>query len=1121
MKVGGTLDRNPFQKKNHGVQGFRRSLLSSSQKNSRTTTTEALQEENVSTTRENLPPTTPFGKTGGSLLKKKSLTKTRKKVTFGGMSDQEDGRSLVEEAASTGATLAVTDTPRRPSSGLAVLRHNLRTTVSPHAQTMSPATPAAAKAIPGTTATPKMSLMTPNSLLKTEMNHTSIGSAVADESLLLSPMIVNDKNVKDRNLGKRQGIQSTAAVFSKIQQSHQEINGNRRQIKEEYSAKAPSTRTALARRSPQSPSLTFASRLRNRRVQVPSIRSLEPTNSKPKINEPASGSVQLARTNNVPKPNDQASAYQNEALKAKKQSIPSNPNSTTCATQTTINKPEDRETRDARVALSTIKDPSKSVLSRPPLPTHTIHSKFDAELLSQSLPITSMVSTKPSPFTPRGTRGVCLDLSGMFSAAKATNGTVQRPNLLSRCPTTQKRDREVKTGMTVHHEESEGDWAEKQCDTFTSWLNYTLQPVDESEHHENTDREDGSETEDNIAHRTLLLHQRMATARRRALEVYQEKTMQKFCKGVESEIERGRLALRKDRNMCVDLTVRGKVLELLLSYSTPWLRLGLETLYGEPILPESPHAFSPGKPQQHRSSVKQSKRKVGNLKASPLIQDSSFMSKRALDLQVPLSRMKQKLKNFIIQRVLSDEATLAKYTKGKCNVPSGKFEIMYHDELRKIVIYRLLVLFVFLDKAKRQNILEKSSRLFMNDSKVKSSQDVLLTFCREFMAAEGNLVKHLARVGMKVTYVQKTVDEIDFSIINLAVDLRDGVRLARMTEILTGLPRNSLLSTLRLPAVSRLQKLHNVSTAIKALKKFGVPISDDVAAHHIVDGHREMVLKLMWFVVAHCCLNDILDVERVQLEIHRLEQSQGVAPGSQSTTLDDDESTVNNDYRDVLLRWANAVCYSFGFRASNLTDDFADGKAFCLLIHYYHPDLIRLDEIRPTLRELSTRLAHEKLESTRANERFNTLLARSRMSSLGGIPKMVPICDSSQPPDERSMLLCLSSMCSRLIESRGEIRASILIQRVYRKYRGQVDEKKKMAAAKIILQVWRVRKTQYYEVQCRRYGPSVTIIEKFVLRHQANLHLIRKKRLMRESANRAATRIQVRIIWARKLLMFG
>ena len=48
--------------------------------------------------------------------------------------------------------------------------------------------------------------------------------------------------------------------------------------------------------------------------------------------------------------------------------------------------------------------------------------------------------------------------------------------------------------------------------------------------------------------------------------------------------------------------------------------------------------------------------------------------------------MKGVLKRFICERVLFDNNLKIVYTKGKCTTPSGKFEVMYQDEMGEIRI---------------------------------------------------------------------------------------------------------------------------------------------------------------------------------------------------------------------------------------------------------------------------------------------------------------------------------------------------------------------------------------------------------------------------------------------------
>jgi abnormal spindle-like microcephaly-associated protein len=518
------------------------------------------------------------------------------------------------------------------------------------------------------------------------------------------------------------------------------------------------------------------------------------------------------------------------------------------------------------------------------------------------------------------------------------------------------------------------------------------------------------------------------------------------------------------------LNHRNKITSLLLSYSTPWLRLGLETVFGTVIQPDVPTQFSPR--AAHRGAVPVSTRCM------------------------PLSRLKLTLKNFIVQNVLSDDKVLAKYTGGKCKVPSGSFEERYRAELRTIVLYRLLVLILFLDRAKMANVLEKAPNLFTRSSAVKSTRDVLLAFCRDFLKAEGDFVKHLSRVGLQVFYKQEAVDELDFTVTNLRVDLNDGVRLARMTELLTGAP---LLQKLRLPAVSRLQKFHNVGLALDRLAGSGVPLKV-VAPHHIVDGHREMVLKLLWSVIARCCLQELLTVEQVQTEIARIQKLHGML---RQQSVQEEEA----DLKEVLVQWCNVVCSRFGRAVEDLTRSFADGKAVCYLIHYYHPTLLRFKEIYPTSQDNLAKYGNR--ETLLSNEHANGILANTCMSELGGIPEMIPICDTASPPEEKSMLLCLTLLCSRLMESSVEIRACVMIQNCYRDHRNRILRVLKDAAAVKIWAGWRLHKVNYYAVQKRRYGVAVQAIEQFVSTNRAAFQLVRLRRLDRERTNRAAIVIQV------------
>ena len=124
---------------------------------------------------------------------------------------------------------------------------------------------------------------------------------------------------------------------------------------------------------------------------------------------------------------------------------------------------------------------------------------------------------------------------------------------------------------------------------------------------------------------------------------------------------------------------------------------------------------------------------------------------------------------------------------------------------------------------------------------------------------------------------------------------------------------------------------------------------------------------------------------------------------------------------------------------------------------------------------------------------------------------MLPISDSENPPDEKSMLLCLSYLCSRLMESSEEIFATLLIQACYRRYRNKVLLEKKQAAARFIFGFWVDHKANYYAYQQRRYAAAVSVLETFVQTHKHGLLRMRRERLERERQTAAAERC-VRVV---------
>lgn len=62
----------------------------------------------------------------------------------------------------------------------------------------------------------------------------------------------------------------------------------------------------------------------------------------------------------------------------------------------------------------------------------------------------------------------------------------------------------------------------------------------------------------------------------------------------------------------------------------------------------------------------------------------------------------------------------------------------------------------------------------------------MLQFLHGRLVGEGNVLRHLELLGFRLGYTQSPLMEFPFAVSNLAVDMRDGLRLIKVAEALTG-----------------------------------------------------------------------------------------------------------------------------------------------------------------------------------------------------------------------------------------------------------------------------------------------------------------------------------------------
>ena len=203
----------------------------------------------------------------------------------------------------------------------------------------------------------------------------------------------------------------------------------------------------------------------------------------------------------------------------------------------------------------------------------------------------------------------------------------------------------------------DSEWAEKQCDAFAKWLNYSFSPTEDIAHE--LSLQDGGVDSSSMTRaglRTLLLHRRRAQGRKRAAELYQTEEMVQVRHAIEAEVASGKLSIRSDRDVFADVGLRGQVMSLLMSYATPWLRLGLETIFGEIL--------------------------SGDILARG--SNGAVLRPRAM------------LKRFIMERVFSDPALSKKFTGGRhatgTKTLSGRFDREYKKAMRQHSLRCILLL---------------------------------------------------------------------------------------------------------------------------------------------------------------------------------------------------------------------------------------------------------------------------------------------------------------------------------------------------------------------------------------------------------------------------------------------
>jgi len=248
--------------------------------------------------------------------------------------------------------------------------------------------------------------------------------------------------------------------------------------------------------------------------------------------------------------------------------------------------------------------------------------------------------------------------------------------------------------------------------------------------------------------------------------------------------------------------------------------------------------------------------------------------------------------------------------------------------------------------------------LFRETSPFKSSEAVVKELGTLLLPSYGDLMRPLKHLKYEVEVHQHSIQEFDFKVENLAIDLRDGVRLTRIVETILGeinctkdararrgklgaIYNLRLTDDLKFPCISRTQRLHNAKIALAAIQNLpsvSEGILKQVTPIDIVDGHREKTLSLLWALLGQYSMDFLVDWDFLKQEIATLRRELEVRATDKCLPLQNISDTTSNTLDDcgtLLLSWAQAINALHNISVANLTTSFADATAFNNIITTY------------------------------------------------------------------------------------------------------------------------------------------------------------------------------------------
>ena len=148
----------------------------------------------------------------------------------------------------------------------------------------------------------------------------------------------------------------------------------------------------------------------------------------------------------------------------------------------------------------------------------------------------------------------------------------------------------------------------------------------------------------------------------------------------------------------------------------------------------------------------------------------------------------------------------------------------------RLTIKNLIVIIIFLERAKLLRLVDNDPCLYVRESKFKSTKESIDVLSRDFISSDTNLLRRLKLAGFEPIYRQTSLDEYNYLITNhdnkLFDELKDGIRLTRCAQILLSstsehVVKFDLSTKLKCPVVNLVHKLLNIDQAFELLQTYG------------------------------------------------------------------------------------------------------------------------------------------------------------------------------------------------------------------------------------------------------------------------------------------------------------